>query len=129
MAWPASRSARASPSQVSVVYSGDDDFLSCSAQGSQTPADEASVSLSTSAIGVGFVGTPITFTAQVTALVSGTDINDGSVQFLDGTTLLATSLIQNGAATCTTELIARRHQITAVFLGTDGTRRRPRSCP
>ena len=107
-------------SQVSVVYSGDSDFLATSAQGSETPANEVGVSLSTSAIGVGFVGTPITFTAQVTALISGTDINDGSVQFLDGTTLLATSSIQNGAATCTAELSLGAHQITAVFLGTDG---------
>ena len=107
--------------QVSVVYSGDADFLAASAHGSETPANEASVSLSTSVIGVGSVGSPITFTAGVTALVAGTDINDGSVEFLDGSTLLATSPIQDGAASCTTDLSLGVHQITAVFVGTDGS--------
>ena len=107
--------------QISAVYSGDVNFLPSSAQGSQSPANEVSVSLTSSTIGDGVVGVATTFTAKVTALIPGTDIHDGSVQFLDGTSLLATSSIQNGVATFSSTLAVGSHPITAEFLGIDGS--------
>ena len=106
--------------QVSVYYLGDVNFLPGSAIGAQAPAVvEDDVSLISSASGNATFGPPLTFTANVTA-VSPAGPPVGSVLFLDGTVLLETVPLVNGAASYTPYLTVGEHAISAVYIGDDG---------
>ncbi|HZL29132.1 MAG TPA: MBG domain-containing protein [Acidobacteriaceae bacterium] len=62
------------------------------------------------------LGQSVTLTAQVASATSGTPT--GSVQFMDGTTVLNTATLSAGTATFATSALALgAHSITAVYLG------------
>ncbi|HEY5330397.1 MAG TPA: MBG domain-containing protein [Acidobacteriaceae bacterium] len=62
------------------------------------------------------LGQSVTLTAQVASATSGTPT--GSVQFLDGTTVLNTATLSAGTATFATSALALgAHSLTAVYLG------------
>jgi len=103
---------------VTAVYSGDGNFNgsnSTSGVVTQGPAVTSSISL-TSSVNPASLGQTITFTAIVTGSASG--YPTGSVQFLDGTKLLATVGLSSGQATYTTSsLSAGSHNIVAQYSG------------
>jgi hypothetical protein len=62
------------------------------------------------------LGQTVTLTAQVASATSGTPT--GSVQFMDGSTVLNTATLTGGTATfATTALALGTHSLTAVYLG------------
>jgi CSLREA domain-containing protein len=62
------------------------------------------------------VGQSVTLTATVTT--SGLGTPAGSVQFLDGATVLQTVALSNGSATFSTSFAAGSHTLTAVYVAT-----------
>jgi uncharacterized protein (TIGR03437 family) len=61
---------------------------------------------------------PVTFTAQLSAAPSGAPAATGTVQFLDGTAVLGSATLANGAAALTASgLTAGSHRIVAAFSG------------
>ena len=104
---------------ISAVYSGDVTFAPSTGplptqvvnQGATTTSLASSLNASTS-------GALVTFTANVTATSPAAGIPTGTVQFLDGTTVLNTAPVIIGSATFnSTALSIGTHPITAVFSG------------
>jgi hypothetical protein len=64
-------------------------------------------------------GQPVTFTATVAAVAPGTGTPTGSVQFMDGTTMLGTAMLDGtGTGTyVTSTLSVATHAVTAVYAG------------
>jgi hypothetical protein len=104
---------------VTAVYGGTASYLGSTSNAvtqSVSPAT-TSVALSGTASGTVSFGTPVTFTAAVTAADTGL-VPAGMVQFWDGTTLLATvGLNAQGKASLTRSLARGGHSIRAVYLG------------
>jgi sugar lactone lactonase YvrE len=101
---------------ITAVYSGD-----ASSLGSTSPVLSQTVNKAPSAVTVvsspnpAGVGSAITFTASLTHTLSSAT---GSVQFLDGSTVLGTVPLTSGSAALTTSsLAAGSHTITAVYSG------------
>ena len=105
---------------VVATYNGDTmHFTSTSAPALvQTVLEGTSTSL-TSTANPSAVGQNVTFTATVTISGGGGVTPDGTVSFMDGTTLLSTQAISAGgvAMFATSTLTAGVHQITAVYNG------------
>ncbi len=104
---------------ITANYNGvSGSFLASSGTGSiQIGAGKAatSVALAASANPV-LRQTSVTFTAAVTSSASGTP--SGSVGFYDGTTLLGSGTLANGAASfATASLAVGAHSVTAVYAG------------
>jgi hypothetical protein len=79
--------------------------------------DPSSVSVSSSADPSAF-GQSVTFTATVQSTAPGSGTPTGSVQFLDGTTVLATQTLASGVATYATSTLALgSHSITVSYSG------------
>jgi len=100
---------------ISVVYSGDANYLGFqSAPLSQVVnAKASSATAVSSSVNPSIVGQSVKFTALVTP-TSAT----GTVQFLDGTTLLGTASVSSGSASLTTTTLAQgAHSITAAYSG------------
>jgi predicted secreted protein len=98
---------------ISAVYSGDSNYLTSTsstiAQSIQTASSITLLSLQNPSP----VGQPATFVATVTPPTA-----TGSVQFLDGTTVLGTVTLSGGSATlATSSLTQGTHSITAVYSG------------
>ena len=71
----------------------------------------------TSSLNPSGLGLPVTFTATVSSN-SGSGTPTGTVQFLDGSTLLGTSLLNGGSAVLTTSTLATgTHTVTAAYSG------------
>jgi hypothetical protein len=98
---------------VTAVYSGDSSYLGAtSAAISQTVMAVSSTTVSASSANISY-GQNVQITASI-APASST----GTVQFLDGATVLATLPLTAGAATVTvTNPIAGTHSFTAVYSG------------
>jgi len=104
---------------IVATYAGDTQhFTSSSAPALTQTALEGTSTVVTSSVNPSAVGQSVTFTATVTAAAGGV-IPDGTVSFMDGTTLLSTQTMNTGGvATYTTAaLTAGVHQITAVYNG------------
>jgi len=104
--------------QITATYSGDANYLS--AQSATTPLTINQKSATTTSLGsstsLNLVGYPVTFTATVSPSTA-----TGSIQFLDGATLLGTVTLTSGSAAYTTSsLTAGDHSITAVYSGDAG---------
>jgi large repetitive protein len=105
---------------VVASYNGDTvHFASTSAPALiQTVLEGTATSLASSA-NPSAVGQSVTFTATVSVSGGGGVTPDGTVSFMDGTTLLSTQTINAGgvATYATSTLTAGVHQITAVYNG------------
>ena len=99
---------------LTAVYSGDANYLtSTSAALAQAVNKAPSRVVLTSSANPSNFGQPVTFTAALSP-ASAT----GTVQFLDGTTLLGTAPIPSGSATLmVSNLAVGAHSITAVYSG------------
>ncbi len=98
---------------ITAVYSGDGNLsASTSAAVAQDVEKVISTVTLTSSANPSTVGHAVTFTAQVPSLATG------SVQFLDGATVLGMGTVSGGAATfSTSSLTVGSHSITAVYNG------------
>jgi hypothetical protein len=100
---------------VTVIYSGDSNYLGFqSAPLSQVVnAKAASGTTVSSSLNPSAVGQSVKFTASVTP-TSAT----GTVQFLDGTTVIGTATVSSGSAAFSTTTLAQgTHSITASYSG------------
>jgi hypothetical protein len=102
------------PHSITAVYSGDaNDLGSTSAAVTETVNMDPSTVTAISSLNPATVGQSITFSATVTPSAA-----TGTVQFLDGSTVLGTATIGNGAAALTlSNLPVGSHSITAVYSG------------
>ena len=98
---------------IVAVYSGDASTLTSTSSGliEMVTPDASTVALTSSANPANY-GAPVTFTAQATAVATG------SMTFYDGATLLGTGTMAGGVATYTaTGLATGSHSITASYGG------------
>jgi large repetitive protein len=98
---------------ITAAYAGDaNDTSATSAVLTQTVQAASTVTVTSSA-NPAVVGASVTFTASVTPSTA-----TGNVQFLDGTTLLATVALSSGAASFTTSSLSQgSHSVTASYAG------------
>ena len=98
---------------IGATYAGDGVYLSSSGSMPLTiDKGRTSVTLGASP-NPSLAGQAVTFTAAVSPATA-----TGSVQFLDGTTVLGTTALNNGAATFSTTVVAPgSHTITAAYSG------------
>ena len=99
---------------ITAVYSGDaGDAGSASAAVAVTISKANSTTAVTSSLNPGTIGQPVTFSAAVAPSTA-----TGTVQFLDGATVLGTATLSNGAAAfSTSSLSVGSHSITVVYSG------------
>lgn len=104
---------------ITAVYNGDSSFArSSSAAVSQTVNRASTATALTSSLNPSMAGQAVTFTAFVSPTAPGAGTPTGTVTFMDGATVLATSPLTAGRATFqTTTLSVASHQITAVYSG------------
>lgn len=105
---------------ITVQYLGDDDFAtSTSAVLNQVVNKVATTTTLTAAPNPSTFGDPVTFTATVTPNASGFGAVTGSVQFLNGTTVIGTAAVNSsGIATLTVSNLAiGANSITAAYQG------------
>jgi hypothetical protein len=115
----ATASLAAGPHSISARYNGNSNYLSSvSTAVAQTVNQNATTTSVTSSSSTSGFGQPVTFTATVAASV-GTVKPSGTVNFLDGATLLGSSALNaSGVATLTTSSLAvGSHSITAQYAG------------
>lgn len=87
-----------------------------------TPA-ETTTTLSSSPSGSAPTGTSVTFTAAVSPDTPTSEVLNGTVTFMDGSTTLGSAQLFNGSASFSTSALAQgSHQIRAVFTPTDSTK-------
>lgn len=109
---------------------------SCSVKPQEKPAEEkqpeeeeqtgtpveTTTTLSASPSGSAPVGTTITFTAVVSPDTPGSQVLNGTVTFMDGSSTLGSAQLFNGSASFSTStLTAGSHQVRAIFTPTDTT--------
>jgi hypothetical protein len=99
---------------LTAVYSGDTIWASSTSTAlSQTVNKVVTTTTVISSLNPSTVGASVTLTATVSPSAA-----TGTVQFLDGATVLGTSTLANGSASCiTTSLTQGTHSITAVYSG------------
>ena len=105
---------------IVATYSGDTmHFTSTSAPALIQTVLEGAATVLTSTANPSAVGQNVTFTATVTISGGGGVTPDGTVSFMNGTTLLSTQNLSAGgfAMFATSTLTAGVHQITAVYNG------------
>ncbi len=100
---------------LTASYSGDSNYLAQSSAAitqTVTPKTPTTTTIASSS-NPSIVGQSVTFTASVSPSAA-----TGSVQFLDGTTVLATVTVNSGSATFATSSLAQgAHSITAAYGG------------
>jgi Bacterial Ig-like domain (group 3) len=103
---------------ITAVYAGDTDFIASTSSPIQQLVGATTTTLA-SATNPSEFGQSVTFTATVAAVAAGGPTATGSVTFMDGTTVLGTSSLNNsGVATlATTSLSGGTHSITADYQG------------
>jgi hypothetical protein len=101
---------------ITAVYAGDNNFTGRTSTAlSQTVTPATTTTLLTSGANPSVYGQSVTFTAQVT---SGGGTPGGSVAFMNGTTVLATTSLSGGIATYTTSALTQgSYSITAAYAG------------
>jgi hypothetical protein len=100
---------------ITALYSGDTNYVS--AQSSYFTQTVNSKTTTTTTVGSSqnpaFAGAPVTLTATVSPAAA-----TGTMQFLDGATVLGTATIASGSASLTTSTLSQgSHSITAVYSG------------
>jgi hypothetical protein len=104
------------PNTLSASYAGDPAFQPASSNSVAFTVLQATTTTLTTTAATVTTGTSVTFTATVAPVTSGTPT--GSVQFLNGATVLGTGALTAGKATfTTTTLPIGSDNITAVYLG------------
>ncbi len=101
---------------ISAVYGGDDTFAGATNDVTETINQDGSVT-TLSAPTTGSLGTATTLVASVTTQSPGTGAATGSVNFFDGTQLLATAPLSAGKATTSVQLPVGTHSLTATYVG------------
>lgn len=116
-----------SPHIIKAVYTNTDgNFIGSSGSASQTVNPAPTSTTVTSSMNPSIVGQSVTFTATVSNIAGAgisTAMPTGTVQFMDGASLLGTAqtLGGSGTATLTTStLISGMHLISAVYTNVDG---------
>ncbi len=104
---------------ITVVYSGDQNFLtSTSAPLSQTVSQAGTTTKLSSSLNPSESGEQVTFTAVVNAKAPGRGTPTGTVTFMDGSSTLGMATLSDGVATlATSTLSVGTHSITAVYSG------------
>ncbi len=105
---------------LTASYSGDSQhFASTSAPPVSETVNEATATTLSSSTNPSSVGAAVTFTAVVTAPNGGGLVPDGSVNFLDGSTVIGTATLNaSGVATLTISTLSNgQHSITAAYDG------------
>jgi len=101
-----------------ATYNGATNFLKSSSSGFNQTITENTTSVLTSSPNPSYFGQNVTFTATVTAAVSGTVT--GHVQFMQGSGVLATVLLSGGQATFTTTKLSVGSQTLKVYYEGNG---------
>jgi uncharacterized repeat protein (TIGR01451 family) len=107
------------PGSYTAVYSGDGNFSGSSSNAAGINPASSSLSL-TSSLNPSTLGQAVTFTATIRTSdgLPSAGAPTGTVQFLDGTTLLGTGTVSGGQATYTTSALAGgSHNIVAQYSG------------
>ncbi len=105
---------------ITAVYSGDTNFTtSTSSAVSQVVNQASSTTTLTSSTNPSVFGQSVPFTATVAAASPGSGTPTGTVNFLDGTTVIGTAepLTAGVATFSTSSLTVATHSITAVYSG------------
>jgi len=103
---------------LTAVYNGATTFLTSTSAAVSEDVEQTTKTTVTSSLSTSVFGKSVTFTAKVTP--SGSGSPNGSVKFLDGTTLLGTESLPTTGGTVTfstAALSAGTHSITAVYEG------------
>ncbi|HKH98943.1 MAG TPA: FG-GAP-like repeat-containing protein [Candidatus Sulfotelmatobacter sp.] len=101
---------------VSAIYSGDSFYLVHTVTVTQTVQQASTTAALVSSGNPSGVGQSVTFTATVSSATTGTPT--GTVNFLDGATVIGSSALSGGvAAFSTSSLGLGTHSITAAYLG------------
>ena len=116
-----------SPHTIRAVYTNlDGNFVGSSGTLNQTVNPAPTSTMVISSTNPSIIGQPVTFTATVvntTGVAISTATPTGSVQFMDGASVLGTAQTLSGAGTATlttSALTAGTHAITAVYTNSDG---------
>lgn len=108
----ASSSLTQGTTTIGISYSGDSNFLSASTTVTITVLGSTTITIASS-VNPAVSGQSITFSATVTPAAA-----TGTVQFYDGSTLLATTALTNGVAAFSTAVLAAgTHSVTANYTG------------
>ena len=104
---------------ITAQYSGDTNFTSSTSAVVNVKVTQiATTTALTFSPTSPTVGASVTFTATITPVNTGTATPSGTVEFLNGTTVLGTGTVANNVATFTTSsLPAGTNSITAQYLG------------
>jgi hypothetical protein len=104
---------------VTATYSGDANFASCTATGTEIVTQDRTSTTVASSLNPSAAGQQVTFTATVTATPGVNPDLTGLVTFFDATTTLGTgTLNSSGRASITTSVLAPgSHRITASYGG------------
>jgi parallel beta-helix repeat protein/predicted outer membrane repeat protein len=104
---------------IVATYSGDTNFAGSASSTYTQVVNKASTTVSvTSTRNPTLVSMSVTFTATVGAVSPGAGTPTGTVNFMDGATLLGSATLSGGQASFTTSaLAAGSHVITAVYVG------------
>jgi hypothetical protein len=108
---------------ITVVYGGDSNFTpSTSGPYGQTVNKAMSATSLGASTGAPVYGQSVTFTASVTAVLTGVGIQTGTVTFKDGTAVLASGVTLNssGRATFSTVFLALGSHMLSASYGGDG---------
>ncbi len=113
--YPTNTGVSAGANTITASYTADGNYTAATGTGTLTMAGATTTSSVMSSANPSTYGSPVTFTATV---ASGYGTPTGSVQFLDGMTVLATVPLSSGQASYTTSsLLAGSHPITVAFVG------------
>jgi hypothetical protein len=104
---------------VRAIYSGDSDFLTSTSTALTQVVGVLTTTNLAVTVNPSVYGQAVTFTASVASTIPGQGTPTGTVSFMDGSTVLATSTLNTAArATFRTKaLVAGSHSITAVYSG------------
>src|SRR5262249_20135546 len=104
---------------ITVVYGGDVNFTGTTSAGvNQVVNRDAPATPPTSSATPSLYGQQVTFTAVITPAAPGAGAPTGTVNFVDGTTVIGSGTLANGTTSFTTStLVLGSHPITAVYGG------------
>jgi hypothetical protein len=103
---------------LTTTYNGGVNFASSSGTTTETVTQAATTTALSATLASSVFGQPVTFTAIVTANAPGSGTPQGTVTFRDGSTILASVALGNGAASYSTAALSvGSHTISATYNG------------
>ena len=103
---------------ISAIWNGDVNLLASTATGQQIVAGAVTVASVASSSNPSTFGNPVTFNVAISPSVPIDSVPTGSVILMDGTTMLSTGALANGAYSYTTSTLSvATHLITAIYSG------------